>query len=110
MAGTKTAAPLFELGFQLGARLRSWIGRARDYRQMRHERAQLLGLSDRELRDIGISRVDAIHAATRPLRGRSFRHAPTCSGHPRRSAGSLRDVDGRNKCGHDDYYLSLRCA
>jgi uncharacterized protein YjiS (DUF1127 family) len=32
------------------------------------ERAQLLALTDRELRDIGISRVDALREAERPLR------------------------------------------
>jgi uncharacterized protein YjiS (DUF1127 family) len=37
-----------------------------DYRQMRRERAQLLALSDRDLRDIGITRVDALRAATKP--------------------------------------------
>ena len=32
------------------------------------ERAQLLTLSERELRDIGISRLDAIREADKPLR------------------------------------------
>jgi len=32
------------------------------------ERAQLLALNERELRDIGISRLDAIREASRPLR------------------------------------------
>jgi len=37
------------------------------WRQARRERDQLLGLNDRELRDIGISRVDALREAGRPL-------------------------------------------
>jgi uncharacterized protein YjiS (DUF1127 family) len=35
------------------------------YRKARRERAQLLGLGERDLRDIGISRVDAIREAGR---------------------------------------------
>lgn len=68
----------------LRALIKALLARFAAYRQMRHERAQLLGLGDRELRDIGISRVDAIHAATKPLGILSRRHAPACSGHPRR--------------------------
>lgn len=37
------------------------------YRRARRERAQLLALGERELRDIGISRVDAMREASRPL-------------------------------------------
>jgi len=40
---------------------------ARAYRQQHRERRQLLALSDRELRDIGISRIDAVRAADRPF-------------------------------------------
>ncbi len=39
------------------------------YRRARRERAQLLGLGERELRDVGLSRVDAIREANRPLWG-----------------------------------------
>ncbi len=39
----------------------------RDLRRAAVERSQLLSLSERELRDIGISRVDAIREANRPL-------------------------------------------
>lgn len=42
------------------------IERLACYRRALRERAQLLGLNDRELRDIGISRVDAIREADRP--------------------------------------------
>ncbi len=56
----------------------AWIGRVFDFvfgaadayagiRQAARERAELLRLSERELRDIGISRVDAIREADRPL-------------------------------------------
>jgi uncharacterized protein YjiS (DUF1127 family) len=38
-----------------------------DLKRAAQERAQLLSLSDRELRDIGISRVDALREADRPL-------------------------------------------
>src|SRR5271166_7038731 len=31
-----------------------------------------------------------------------FRHARTCSGHPRLVAARRKDVDGRDKHGHDD--------
>jgi uncharacterized protein YjiS (DUF1127 family) len=49
------------------------------YRQARRERAQLLALGDRELQDIGITRVDALNAAHQPLLsglsvGGSWRH------------------------------------
>ncbi len=39
----------------------------RAYLQARRERAQLLHLGDRELHDIGLSRVDAVAVAKRPL-------------------------------------------
>jgi len=38
-----------------------------DLKRAAQERAQLLSLNERELRDIGISRVDAIREADRPL-------------------------------------------
>ncbi len=38
-----------------------------DLKRAAQERAQLLSLNDRELRDIGISRVDALREADRPL-------------------------------------------
>ena len=38
-----------------------------DLKRAATERAQLLSLSDRDLRDIGISRVDALREADRPL-------------------------------------------
>jgi uncharacterized protein YjiS (DUF1127 family) len=37
------------------------------YRRARRERAQLLSLDERELHDIGLSRLDAVSAARRPL-------------------------------------------
>ena len=37
------------------------------YRQALRERAQLLALNERELHDIGITRVDAVNAARQPL-------------------------------------------
>ena len=42
------------------------IERLQCYRQARRERAQLLALDDRELRDLGLSRVDALQVAERP--------------------------------------------
>ena len=41
--------------------------RLQAWRQTRGERLQLLALSDRELRDIGITRVDAIREANKPF-------------------------------------------
>ena len=38
-----------------------------DLKRAAIERSQLLSLSDRELRDIGITRVDALREADRPL-------------------------------------------
>ncbi|MBV8537788.1 MAG: DUF1127 domain-containing protein [Alphaproteobacteria bacterium] len=38
-----------------------------DLKRAAAERSELLSLSDRELRDIGVSRVDAIREARRPL-------------------------------------------
>jgi len=40
------------------------------YRRYRQECKQLLALDDRQLRDIGISRVDAFAAANQPFRRR----------------------------------------
>lgn len=55
-----------------GGGLTGWLSSALErfncYRRAWLERAQLLGLNDRELRDIGISRVDAWREADRPLR------------------------------------------
>lgn len=45
---------------RLLAALRCW-------RQLRRERQQLLAMNDAELRDIGLSRIDAIAAARRPI-------------------------------------------
>ena len=39
-----------------------------ELRRAAQERAQLLSLDERELRDIGITRVDALREADRPLR------------------------------------------
>jgi uncharacterized protein YjiS (DUF1127 family) len=47
--------------------LRALIARLSHCRQIQREREQLLALTDRELRDIGISRADAIHEARKPL-------------------------------------------
>ncbi len=44
-------------------RVGGWIALWRAYRQARQERAQLLAMSDRDLHDIGLSRIDAIQAA-----------------------------------------------
>ncbi|WP_247889115.1 DUF1127 domain-containing protein [Azospirillum brasilense] len=45
--------------------LLAWIARIREERR---QRDALLSLSDRELRDIGISRYDAVTEARKPLR------------------------------------------
>lgn len=39
------------------------------YRRARRERAQLLSLGERDLRDLGLSRVDAIREASKSLWG-----------------------------------------
>lgn len=44
------------------------LRRALAHREARRERAQLLALSDRELRDIGLSRLEAVRAAREPGR------------------------------------------
>ena len=46
-------------------RVQALLTRAAARREMRRERAQLLALTDRELRDIGISRIDALREARR---------------------------------------------
>ena len=51
----------------LKCRLARLATRLRLCRQIQRERAQLRALSDRELRDIGISRYDAFHEARKPL-------------------------------------------
>ncbi|AWJ85340.1 DUF1127 domain-containing protein [Azospirillum sp. TSH58] len=45
--------------------LLAWIARIREERR---QRAELLSLSDHELRDIGITRYDAVTEARKPLR------------------------------------------
>jgi len=40
---------------------------AGEFRQAARERRQLLALSDRDLQDIGISRIDALQEAEKPL-------------------------------------------
>lgn len=42
------------------------IERFQCYRQARRERAQLLALDDRDLHDLGLSRVDAVRLANEP--------------------------------------------
>lgn len=42
------------------------VERLQCYRRARRERAQLLAMGERELHDLGLSRVDAIHYATEP--------------------------------------------
>lgn len=53
-----------DTALRLGAGLAAII---RDVRRAAHERAQLLALSERDLHDIGITRLDAVRAAERPL-------------------------------------------
>jgi uncharacterized protein YjiS (DUF1127 family) len=48
-------------------RLAALAARVRHYRQVQHERTQLRALSDRDLRDIGISRYDALREARKPF-------------------------------------------
>jgi len=66
MGKTFTAIPaalvlgIAGLAFEAVERLNCW-------RRARRERDQLLGLNERELHDIGISRVDALREASRPL-------------------------------------------
>lgn len=60
-AGTAGVAPAWGLGRWLSDALR----RIQCYRRLRQERNQLLALGDRDLHDIGISRVDAIRIANR---------------------------------------------
>jgi uncharacterized protein YjiS (DUF1127 family) len=47
--------------------LRVLVSRLWLCRQVRKERARLLALSDRELRDIGVSRYDALAEARKPF-------------------------------------------
>jgi uncharacterized protein YjiS (DUF1127 family) len=49
----------------------AWVGvelaeRLYCYRQSRRERAQLLAMGERDLRDLGLSRIDALRLATPP--------------------------------------------
>jgi uncharacterized protein YjiS (DUF1127 family) len=41
--------------------------RIHSYRRARRERAQLLAMSERELRDLGLSRIDALRLANQPM-------------------------------------------
>lgn len=56
---------------EIAASLREALARAVElfaaYRRARCERAQLLSLGERELHDIGITRLDALNAARQPL-------------------------------------------
>ncbi len=69
---TNEIAKVFGFVPVLGSLLAAWGAvelweRIQCYRRLRRERAQLLALSDRELGDVGISRVDAMREASRPL-------------------------------------------
>jgi uncharacterized protein YjiS (DUF1127 family) len=46
------------------------------YLQARREREQLLSLGERDLHDIGITRVDAINAARKPFKWRPLERQP----------------------------------
>lgn len=56
-------------GWRLGvrSRLAAFATALWRYRQVQRERAQLRALSDRELRDIGITRYDALCEARKPF-------------------------------------------
>lgn len=65
--GIKAALPREDV-FNQAVRFAVGIGGLlRAMRQASQERAQLLALSERDLRDIGISRVDAVRIASQPL-------------------------------------------
>jgi len=49
------------------SRLRRLSAAVGAYRQRRPERAELLGLDGRTLRDLGITRVDALREARKPF-------------------------------------------
>ena len=57
-------APLFPVFVRAAGQLVAVLG---DLKRAATERSELLSLGDRELRDIGISRVDALREASRPL-------------------------------------------
>jgi uncharacterized protein YjiS (DUF1127 family) len=67
---TLTISKLFTAAPALLVLSASWLAvtvveRWQCYRRARRERAQLLGLGERDLRDLGISRVDAIREANK---------------------------------------------
>ena len=62
--GTIASRPVVAGG---GGVLRRLAARLWLYRQIQSERMQLLALTDRELRDIGISRYDAHKEAEKPF-------------------------------------------
>lgn len=62
-----TAAPANGGPHRLRDRLGSLIARLRLCHELQRERAQLLALNERELHDIGISRIDAVREARKPL-------------------------------------------
>ncbi len=43
------------------------VGFVRAYRRARSERVELLTMSERELHDVGLSRIDAVREAQKPL-------------------------------------------
>ena len=61
------AAPARGWHRKVRSTLAALAARLRRYRQLQRERAQLLALTDRELRDAGITRVDAQREAHKPL-------------------------------------------
>ena len=70
MVSMKLTIPAAAARSGLAAYLRAWVDYGRARAQLRREREQLLALSDRELRDIGITRVDALREASEKLRFR----------------------------------------
>jgi len=64
----KAVSPGVERGWQgLLHGAQAVAGMVRAVRRASQERAQLLQMSERELHDMGISRIDAIQAVRRPL-------------------------------------------
>lgn len=55
------------LAAKLAGRAQAMAARLRLYRRRHRERAQLLALTERERRDIGITRLDAVREAEKPF-------------------------------------------
>ncbi len=90
-----------------------WCPLGSDPREAKEKLSPSLGLSDADSRAIPLREVAGEAAPVNENEAHEdslIRHARPCAGHPRLSFHGEQDVDGRNKCGHDENKEHTRAA